>query len=64
MTSQVKVSAHCTEDKEVRVTVTGVINHETGEVGVIEQFTLQDGETAERAIYDSRYVQAVEVFKE
>ena len=64
MTSQVKVSAHCSDNKEVRVTVTGVVNHETGEVGVIEQFTLQNGETAERFIYDSRYVQAVEVLKE
>lgn len=64
MTSQVKVSAHCSDNKEVRVTVTGVINHETGEIGVIEQFTLQNGETAERCIYDSRHVQAVEVLKE
>ena len=63
MTSNVKVSAHCSPDKEVRVTVTGITDHATGEVGVIETFTLQDGETAERAIYDSHEVKAVEVLK-
>ena len=63
MTSNVKVSAHCSDDKEVRVTVTGITNHATGEVGVIEEFTLQNGESAERAIFDSREIQATEVLK-
>lgn len=63
MTSIVKVSAHCSDDKEVRVTITGVTDHGTGAVGVIEEFTMQNGESADRAIYDSRVINVVEVLK-
>lgn len=63
MTSQVKISAHCSDDKEVLVTVAGIINHSTGETGIIEEFTLQNGESAERAIYDSRSVTSAERIK-
>jgi hypothetical protein len=63
MTSSVKVSAHCTAEKEVRVTVTGIIDHATGETGVIESFSLQDGESAERYVYDSRQISTEEVVK-
>jgi len=64
MTSQVKVSAHCSDDKEVVVTVAGIIDHATGAAGIIEEFTLQNGESAERSIYDSRSVSFVEVLKQ
>lgn len=63
MTSQVKISAHCSDEKEVIVTIAGIVDNATGESGIIEEFTLQNGESAERSIYDSRSVTAVEVLK-
>lgn len=59
MTSQVKVSAHCTSNKEV---VGKVFNVTTGEM--IEEFTLQDGESREVLIYDDRAVTSFERLKE
>lgn len=56
MTSVVKIQAHCSDEKQVQVTVT------EGDK-VIEQFVLQNGETAERYCYDARQVTAVEVLK-
>ena len=64
MTSQVKISAHCSDDKEVVVTIAGIIDHATGDAGIIEEFKLQSGETAERAIYDSRSISCAEVVKQ
>lgn len=56
MTSTVKISAHCPANKEVKVTVS-----EGGRV--IEELTLQDGETTDRYIYEDRSVLAREVLK-
>lgn len=51
MTSQVKVSAHCADNKEVVVRVFNVATDQG-----IEEFTLQNGESREVLIYDDRAV--------
>ena len=56
MTTTVKIYAHLSSDKEVRVQVTD--NGST-----VEEFTLQDGEVAERAVYDGREISVREVVK-
>lgn len=56
MTSTVKITAHCSKDKEVQVKVTDKGN-------TVEEFAVQDGESAERHIYDDREVSAKEVVK-
>jgi len=56
MTSRVIIEACCGPENEVEVTITEV-NADT------EVFTLQDGETAERYVYDSRAVTVKEVEK-
>lgn len=58
MTSTVKVSAHCTSDKEVVVVVYNRITEET-----LEQCVLQDGESVERHIYDDRAITSFERLK-
>lgn len=57
MTTTVKISAHCASNVEVKVTVTDGENQ-------IEQFTLQDKETAERYVYDKRSITVTETNKE
>jgi len=47
MTTTIKVEAHCASNKQVVVTVR---NRVTGDVK--ETFTLQDGEKADRVVYD------------
>jgi hypothetical protein len=49
MTTTVKVSAHCADDKQVRVTVSGDNNVEP------PQF-IQNGEEAQVVVYDDRVV--------
>lgn len=51
MTSQVKVAAHCADTKEVVVKVFNVVTDK-----LIEEFTLQNGESREVLIYDDRAV--------
>ncbi len=56
MTTTVKIEAHCSSDKEVFVAITD------GDSG--DTFTLQDGETAERYVYDNRYIAVSERIKQ
>lgn len=56
MTTTVKINAHCDSSKEVKVSITG---EHTG-----ENFTLQDGEAAERVVYDDMELTVREVVKE
>ena len=55
MTTTVIIKAHCSSDKEVKVIVRDKL---TG-----EDFTLQDGETAEHYVYDEREISVQEVLK-
>lgn len=57
MTTTVTVLAHLASTKEVKIAVVG----EAGRV--IEEFTIQDGETAERFVYDERQIVVREVEK-
>lgn len=56
MTTTVIIKAHCASTKEVRVII-----HDGPNTG--EGFTLQDGETAERHVYDAREISVCEVLK-
>jgi len=55
MTTQVKVSAHCSTDKEVKI--------EVEENGAVETVFIQDGEVWERAVYDSKAITVREIVK-
>ena len=55
MTTTVKIDAHCDSTKEVKVSIA---SKHTG-----ENFTLQDGETAERVVYDDIELSVREVVK-
>ena len=61
MTTTVKVTAHCTSDKEAVVEI-------TGQAGTPPDFkkvnVLQDGESHETYVYDDRRVTAYERKKE
>lgn len=59
MTSTVKVSAHCASHKQVEVVIYDI---ETGDQ--YERFMLQDGETADRAVFDQRAITVREIEKE
>lgn len=59
MTSQVKVDAHCSDNKEVVVRVFNVATDQ-----LVEEFTLQNGESREVLIYDDRAVATYERIKE
>lgn len=59
MTSQVKVAAHCSDNKEVVVRVFNVATDQ-----LVEEFTLQNGESREVLIYDDRAVATHERIKE
>lgn len=56
MTTTVIIAAHHSADKEVRVKITdnGII---------VEEFAIQDGEKAERYVYDGREISVQEVVK-
>lgn len=56
MTTTVKIDAHLSDTKEVKVVITD--NGET-----VEDFALQDGESAERYVYDGREISVKEVGK-
>jgi hypothetical protein len=56
MTTNVVVTAHCAATKEVKVTITDP----TAET---EHFVLQDGESADRVVYDGREISVKEVEK-
>ncbi len=56
MTTTVKIEAHLATTKEVRVKITDAGN-------TIEEFALQDGEKAERYVYDGRGISVVEAEK-
>ena len=59
MTTTVKIEAHCSNEIEVLINVIdqhGRTNDET--------FTIQDGESAERFVYDGRVVTVSEITKE
>lgn len=56
MTTTVKIQAHLSKEKEVRVKITD--NGDT-----VEEFALQDGEDAERYVYDGREISVKEVLK-
>ena len=57
MTTNVVITACCAEDKEVVVTITDT-NADT------ERFTLQDGESADRVVYDDREITVKERVQE
>lgn len=58
MTTTVITQAHCSSNKEVEVVI---VNRVTGEVH--EKFVLQDGESANRVVYDDREIKVTEVLK-
>lgn len=55
MTTTIKVSAHCSDDKEVQVSITDSVNG-----NVKENFVLQNGETADRVVYDDLVISVLE----
>ena len=57
MTSTVKVTAHCTKDKEVKITL---IDYDGKEVVSY----LQDGESYEGYVYDNRSISVEELSKD
>lgn len=59
MTSTVTIAAHCADHKEVRVQI-----YEHGDQTVLEQFTMENGETQSRAIFDGRCIAVGEFVKE
>lgn len=58
MTTTVNIAAHCASDKQVVVTVKDMV---TG--AIHESFILQDGEKADRVVYDNRQILTNEVLK-
>jgi hypothetical protein len=58
MTTTVRVEAHCANNKQVVVTIQ---NRVSGEVH--ETFILQDGEKADRVVYDDRQLLTHEELK-
>lgn len=58
MTTTVIIKAHCSSDKEVKVAINDNVTGTN-----VENFTVQDGETAERYVYDGREISVLEVLK-
>lgn len=58
MTTTVKVSAHCSGEKEV---VVEIFDNASGQQ--VESFKLQDGESADRVVFDGRELTVKEVLK-
>ena len=58
MTTTVIIRAHCGGNKEVRVAINDNV---TG--SEVENFRLQDGEKAERSVYDGREISVTEILK-
>lgn len=55
MTTTIKVSAHCSDDKEVQVSISDMVSG-----NVRENLILQNGETADRVVYDDLMISVVE----
>ena len=55
MTTTVKIEAHCSKDKQVRIFLDGHAYEETK--------IIQDGETIAYYIYDDREISVIEEFK-
>lgn len=55
MTTTIKVSAHCSDDKEVQVSITDSVSGNAK-----ENFVLQNGETADRVVYDDLVISVLE----
>lgn len=58
MTTSVKIQVHCSDDKEVKVTIVGYYGKPNKRV-----IRLQDGETYEGVIHDRNSVACEEVMK-
>ena len=58
MTTTVTIKAHCTQDKQVRVSIADVSNGNVKEV-----FILQDGEQGDRVVYDNLQLSVSEELK-
>ncbi len=56
MTTNVIVNAHCSDTKEVKVSIT-----DNGDS--VEEITLQDGESVDRCVYDGLEISVKEVEK-
>ena len=56
MTTTVTIAAHLSKEKEVRVKINDNGN-------TVEEFALQDGETASRVVYDGREISILEAIK-
>ncbi len=56
MTTTIQIRAHLSSDKEVKVSV-------TNKHGLVDEFFLQDGEIAERSVFDTREISVKEVEK-
>jgi hypothetical protein len=57
MTTTVTIDAHCSSDKEVKISVT-----EAGKE--VDQYTIQDCETVSTVVYDDRVLSVKETEKE
>lgn len=58
MTTTVSITAHCSPDKQVQVNIS-----DKQSKAVLEEFTIQDSEFAERYVYDDREITISEVLK-
>jgi phosphoribosylpyrophosphate synthetase len=58
MTTTVTINAHCASNKEVSVKI-----HDHVAGADVEIFTLQDGEKADRIVYEGREISVLEVIK-
>ena len=58
MTTTVKIEAHCASNKEVQVAVSDLASG-----NVNEAFTLQDGESTSRVVYDDLTISVRETVK-
>lgn len=56
MTTTVVIKAHCASTKQVQVKITDGEN-------LVDNFVVQDGETAERVVFDEREITVREVLK-
>jgi len=58
MTTTVTINAHCASNKEVVVKI-----HDHLAAADVESFTLQDGEKADRVVYEGREISVMEAIK-
>lgn len=55
MTTSIKVSAHCSDDKEVQIVISDAVSG-----NVRENLIIQNGEVADRVVYDDLLVSVSE----